>query len=238
MSNSKPFSADEQISFQNMIKTFYKTFVSKAAAGRSKSFEELDKVAQGRVWTGKQAKDVGLVDYNGGFWKAIKLATALAYQDAFAVSDDSKLKESLKMADALISQPKIEFVRPPQPSPFSLLFGGSTDAETTTLDTGLSEKSALDRSVMVMASSEVFQSGLVSPSSLGMNSFFTDLGISPEVIATLSAQGYLEQVDNLIGSLGKLNVVTSLMPNIAAKVAGVTTWKDAIAKLLDDLTIS
>ena len=46
--------------------SFYDDFVTKAAEGRKKSYDEVDAVAQGRVWTGTEALRHGLVDQLGG----------------------------------------------------------------------------------------------------------------------------------------------------------------------------
>jgi protease-4 len=54
--------------------SFYDQFVEKAAASRRKKPEEIDAMAQGRVWTGRQAKDLGLVDALGGLDKAVAIA--------------------------------------------------------------------------------------------------------------------------------------------------------------------
>jgi protease IV len=53
---------------------FYKDFVTKAAAGRNMSYDELHKVAQGRIWSGEDALKIGLVDRLGGLDEAIALA--------------------------------------------------------------------------------------------------------------------------------------------------------------------
>ena len=52
----------------------YDAFVEKAAAGRHTTPEKIDAVAQGRVWTGQQAKQIGLVDELGGLDRALALA--------------------------------------------------------------------------------------------------------------------------------------------------------------------
>ena len=52
----------------------YDNFIEKAAASRKKSPEQIDAVAQGRVWTGQQAKANGLVDELGGLTDAIEIA--------------------------------------------------------------------------------------------------------------------------------------------------------------------
>ena len=59
---------------QNMVNQGYETFTSKAASGRKMSIEKLKSLAGGRVWTGIQAKEIGLVDELGGLDLAIEIA--------------------------------------------------------------------------------------------------------------------------------------------------------------------
>jgi protease-4 len=59
----------------------YDAFVEKAAAGRNTTPERIDAIAQGRVWTGKQAKELGLVDELGGLDRALELAKERAKID-------------------------------------------------------------------------------------------------------------------------------------------------------------
>ena len=68
------FSKSERERVEEMMKTVYEQFVNKAAAGRQTTFDEIDAVAQGRVWTGKQAKELGLVDELGGLDTALAIA--------------------------------------------------------------------------------------------------------------------------------------------------------------------
>lgn len=56
----------------------YDQFVTKAAEGRKMTREEIDRIGKGRVWTGSQAKELGLVDEIGGLSKAVELAKELA----------------------------------------------------------------------------------------------------------------------------------------------------------------
>ncbi|HQF41461.1 MAG TPA: S49 family peptidase [Ignavibacteriaceae bacterium] len=56
------------------IKTLYKGFVDKVAFGRKKSFSEIEEIAQGRVWSGSDGLNIGLVDMLGGLDTAIKIA--------------------------------------------------------------------------------------------------------------------------------------------------------------------
>ncbi|WP_262886080.1 signal peptide peptidase SppA [Aquirufa beregesia] len=64
----------EKSIIQNMVNEGYESFTSKAAAGRKMSLGKLKSIAGGRVWTGEQAKKIGLVDELGGLDKAIALA--------------------------------------------------------------------------------------------------------------------------------------------------------------------
>jgi protease IV len=76
---TEKFSDEERVKFEEWIKTtYYQDFVPKVAKGRKKDAEYVDSVAQGRVWTGAQAKDRGLVDEFGGLDRAIEVAKQLA----------------------------------------------------------------------------------------------------------------------------------------------------------------
>jgi protease-4 len=58
---------------EQMIRTFYREFVEKVASGRKKRFEDIEMIAQGRVWSGFDGKERGLVDVLGGLDDAIRL---------------------------------------------------------------------------------------------------------------------------------------------------------------------
>ena len=76
---TEKFSDEERAKFEEWIKnTYYNDFVPKVAKGRKKDPQYIDSVAQGRVWTGAQAKDRSLVDDFGGLDKAIEVAKQLA----------------------------------------------------------------------------------------------------------------------------------------------------------------
>jgi protease-4 len=76
---TEKFSDEERAKFEEWIKTtYYQDFVPKVAKGRNKDAQYIDSIAQGRVWTGQQAKDRGLVDDFGGLDKAIEVAKQLA----------------------------------------------------------------------------------------------------------------------------------------------------------------
>jgi len=68
------FTEEEKNIVKRQTMEFYNDFVNKVADGRNKSFEDIDKIARGRVWTGNQAKANGLVDELGGLKQAIEIA--------------------------------------------------------------------------------------------------------------------------------------------------------------------
>lgn len=73
-SGARPFTPDERVKIQEQMQAFYDQFVEKVAASRDATPEQIDAIAQGRVWTGRQAREVGLVDELGGLDRAVVLA--------------------------------------------------------------------------------------------------------------------------------------------------------------------
>ncbi len=65
---------EEQERVKSAIKTVYKEFVDKVALGRKKKFDDIEPFAQGRVWSGLDGKQNGLVDVLGGLETAINIA--------------------------------------------------------------------------------------------------------------------------------------------------------------------
>jgi protease-4 len=77
----RPFSPEERKKVEEQMLATYEAFVEKAAAGRRTSPERIDTIAQGRVWTGNQAKELGLVDELGGLRRALAVAKSRANID-------------------------------------------------------------------------------------------------------------------------------------------------------------
>ena len=63
---------------QESVERIYKTFVNRVATGRKMTFEQVDEIGQGRVWTGAEALKIGLVDKIGGMDEALAEASKLA----------------------------------------------------------------------------------------------------------------------------------------------------------------
>ncbi len=81
------FTPTERERVEKLMKTVYEDFVGKAAEGRGKTKEEIHEIAQGRIWTGKKAKEIGLVDVLGGLDTALSVAKANA-----GLNEDDKVQ--------------------------------------------------------------------------------------------------------------------------------------------------
>ena len=78
LSSTQPFSPDERKAWTKLLKETYHEFVSKAAEGRKMDYSRLEALAQGRVYTGLQAKKLGLIDEIGTLNDAVAEAKKLA----------------------------------------------------------------------------------------------------------------------------------------------------------------
>ena len=78
LSLTRPFDAEETAWMQVYVDDIYNSFVSIVAEGRDMTFETVDNIAQGRVWTGADALRIGLVDEIGTLEDAISYAASLA----------------------------------------------------------------------------------------------------------------------------------------------------------------
>lgn len=73
-SSNKGFTKKEEEKLDEIMESFYRDFVEKVAEGRAMDFESAEQLSRGRVWTGKQAKEAGLIDGLGGIKEAIRIA--------------------------------------------------------------------------------------------------------------------------------------------------------------------
>jgi protease IV len=70
---SAPLNDAQRAKLRTEIELFYKSFVERVAGARKRNYNDVDALAQGRVWTGAQAKQNGLVDEIGGIDRAIEM---------------------------------------------------------------------------------------------------------------------------------------------------------------------
>jgi protease IV len=102
-SSSSPFSPEERRVMTDLLQSIYRQFVGKAAKGRNMPYEKLESLAQGRIYTGRTAKRLGLIDEVGTLTDAVAAA---------------------KLAAGLKPDADVELLMLPQPrSIFEQLFG-------------------------------------------------------------------------------------------------------------------
>ena len=80
---SRPWSAEEITTMQNYVNRGYNLFRKRVAEGRKMSTELVEKIAQGRVWLGTDAKNIKLIDGFGGLSDAIDKAAELAHLSSY-----------------------------------------------------------------------------------------------------------------------------------------------------------
>lgn len=80
---SRPWSAEEITTMQNNVNRGYNLFRKRVAEGRKMRTEQVEKIAQGRVWLGTDAKNIKLIDGFGGLSDAIDKAAELAHLSSY-----------------------------------------------------------------------------------------------------------------------------------------------------------
>lgn len=80
---SRPWSSEEIATMQNYVNRGYSLFRNRVAEGRKMSTEQVEKIAQGRVWLGTDAKKIKLIDGFGGLSDAIDKAAELAHLSSY-----------------------------------------------------------------------------------------------------------------------------------------------------------
>lgn len=86
-STNKPLDEMEMTALENMVADIYDSFTSKVASGRGMTQEQVDAIGQGRVWSGEDAKEIGLVDEIGDLQDCIKAIAEKAGLTDYAVKE-------------------------------------------------------------------------------------------------------------------------------------------------------
>ena len=84
---ARPLNTEEAQLLQSFIEMGYDNFIERCANGREMSKEEIDKIGQGRVWTGNQALSLGLVDELGCLETALRIAAKEAELEDYSISE-------------------------------------------------------------------------------------------------------------------------------------------------------
>ena len=83
----------EEDKIQKSVVDIYTTFITHVGKGRNMSTAAVDEIGQGRVWTGYDAKDIGLIDTYGGLEKAVEIAVYLAEIEDYRIISLPKKKD-------------------------------------------------------------------------------------------------------------------------------------------------
>lgn len=94
MSGNRPVTREERTYLEHNTEHIYDTFLDRVSNGRNMEYDAVHKIAQGRVWSGNDAREKGLIDEYGGLKDAIALAKEMANLD-----EDAKVVELPKLAD-------------------------------------------------------------------------------------------------------------------------------------------
>jgi protease-4 len=101
MTITKPMNDQERKMIQGVIERIYAQFKQRVADGRKKDTAYVDSIAQGRVWTGFRAKDIGLIDRFGGLDDAVQCAARMAKLSNYRLAE---LPESMNLIDKLLGK--------------------------------------------------------------------------------------------------------------------------------------
>lgn len=92
----RPMTEFEKNAIQDTVENVYSSFIDKVAAGRGMSREQVDEIGQGRVWVGKDALKIGLVDEIGGLDKSIEVAASMAKLENYSIVEYPDRKDSFE----------------------------------------------------------------------------------------------------------------------------------------------
>ncbi|MCF6313494.1 MAG: signal peptide peptidase SppA [Verrucomicrobiales bacterium] len=95
-SGFRAMDAFEQNAIQDSVENVYADFISKVAAGRGMTLEQVDEIGQGRVWIGKDALEIGLVDELGGLDRAVEVAAKMAKIEDYSIIEYPLQKDSFE----------------------------------------------------------------------------------------------------------------------------------------------
>jgi protease-4 len=108
---NKGMNPQEMALMQNMVERGYDLFTKRCADGRSMSQDDIKKIGEGRVWLGKDALKIGLVDELGNINTAIAKAAELAELGQYAIVDypekTDPFEELLKMFDTTTPEERL-----------------------------------------------------------------------------------------------------------------------------------
>ncbi|MEQ8324706.1 MAG: signal peptide peptidase SppA [Vicingaceae bacterium] len=95
-SGTRPMKPLEREFMTSIVERIYDDFVNKVAEGRSMTYAEVDSIGQGRVWSGSDALNIGLVDEIGGLKRAIEVAVEMAELENYSIYELPEQKNAIE----------------------------------------------------------------------------------------------------------------------------------------------
>jgi len=96
-SPTRPLTADERKTIQTYVDDVYTTFANNVAEGRNMTYEKVDAIGGGRVWSGVNAMEIGLIDVYGGLEKSIEIAAEMAGLEDYRITSLPALEDPFTM---------------------------------------------------------------------------------------------------------------------------------------------
>ncbi len=100
----RPLSPTAMAMMERNVEDFYKVFVGRVAEGRGMTYDAVHQIARGRVWTGADAKQIGLVDTLGGLDLALAIATERAGIKDYGIKEFPKEKDTWTQISELLGE--------------------------------------------------------------------------------------------------------------------------------------
>ncbi len=110
-SDYRPLTREGRLKLREGLESMYRSFLARVAEGRHRKVEEIEPLAEGRVWLGSQALENGLIDETGGLDKAIQLVKKRA-----GIPDDETVRlvsypQRRTIIEKLLSSPESAMTR-------------------------------------------------------------------------------------------------------------------------------
>jgi protease-4 len=99
----RPLSEPERVVLQKMVDDTYSLFVTRVSNGRKMPYTSIDKIGEGRVWSGTNAKEKGLVDVMGGLTAAVEIAAKKAKLDNYRLVELPALEDPITQIMSLLT---------------------------------------------------------------------------------------------------------------------------------------
>ncbi len=108
----RPLTSYQKSVIQNEVERVYQTFLEHVSKERNLTIAQVDSIGQGRIWSGVDAKRIGLIDDLGGLEKAVDLAAEIAGLTEYRIIDLPIIKDPFQqLFEDLISGAKISYIK-------------------------------------------------------------------------------------------------------------------------------